>query len=107
MRNQMKYPLKKATIGIILSAGLLVGTLDILSAFVDYYIATRKNPLAVLTYIASGAFGDSALSGGAGMMITGLFFYYFISFFFSVFFFLLYSRISFFPVKKVLTGICY
>ncbi len=107
MRSQMKYPLKKATPGIILSAGLIVGTLDILSAFVDYYIATRKNPLAVLPYIASGAFGDSALSGGAGMMITGLFFHYIIAFSFTVFFFWLYARIPFLPVNRILTGIGY
>ncbi len=107
MRDHMKYPLKKATIGIILSAGLLVGTLDILSAFVDYYITTGKNPLAVLNYIASGAFGESALSGGAGMMITGLFFHYVIAFSFTVFFFWLYPRVSFFPVNRILTGIGY
>jgi len=107
MPSQMKYPLKKATFGIILSAGLLVGTLDILSAFVDYYIGTGKNPFGVLKYIASGAFGDSALSGGACMMITGLFFHYIIAFSFTVFFFWLYPRVPFLAVNRILTGIGY
>jgi hypothetical protein len=107
MLSQVKYPLKKATAGIILSTGLIVGTLDIVSAFVDYYIATGKNPLAVLPYIASGAFGDSALSGGAGMMIAGLFFHYIIAYSFTIFFFWLYPRASFFSINRILTGIGY
>jgi hypothetical protein len=106
MKSQLKYPLGKATMRIIVFSWLIVGTLDILSAFVDYYIATRKNPLAVLTYISSGAFGESALSGGAGMMVAGLFFPSFLSFFFPVFFFFFSTKVAFF-LNRVLTGIVY
>ena len=91
----------------ILLAGLLVGTLDILSAFVDYYIATGKNPLIVLTFIAGGAFGKSAFSGGAGMMIMGLLFHYFIAYSFTLFFFWLYPRLAGLSKNRIIIAIAY
>ena len=98
----VKFPLK-----IILLSWLLVGTLDILSAFVDYYIATGKNPLAILSYIASGVFGKSALGGGAGIMLAGLLLHYFIACCFTLFFFWLYAKTNLLAVNRVLTGIAY
>jgi hypothetical protein len=100
-------PGKKMTAQIIVTAGLLVGTLDILSAFVDYYIGTGKNPLNVLPYIASGIFGKAALPGGAGMMVAGLLLHYLIAFLFTIFFFWLYSKINILSANCILTGILY
>ncbi len=92
----------------ILLTGLLVGTLDILSAFVDYFINTGKNPLAVLTFVASGAFGTSAVGGGAGIMIMGLLFHYFFAFAFTIIFFMLYSRNrNQFSKSRIVTGVLY
>jgi len=92
----------------IFLSGLLVGTLDISSAFVDYYIATGKNPLFILNYIASGLFGKSVMTtGGAGMMITGLLLHYFIAFSFTVFFFWLCSHTRLITVNWMLRGIGY
>ena len=88
-------------------SGLLVGTLDILSAFTDYYIASGKNPLLILPYIASGAFGKPALSGGAGMMLMGLLFHYIIAFSFTLFFFWLCSRTHILPGNWLLRGVVY
>ena len=92
---------------LILLTGLLVGTLDILSAFVNYYLATGNNPLFVLKYIASGAFGEPALKGGAAMIITGFIFHYFFAFFFTILFFWLYGRVVFLRKNKILTGVVY
>ncbi|MEP6584520.1 MAG: hypothetical protein ABJA90_09645 [Ginsengibacter sp.] len=92
---------------VILLAGLLVGTLDILSAFVDYYFTTGKNPLLVLNYVASGALGQAALTGGAGTMLLGLLFHYLFALFFTVFFFWLYSRLDFLSRNRIITGIGY
>ncbi len=107
MREQFGPLEKKSSTGLILSAGFLVGTLDILSAFVDYYIATGNNPLFVLKYIASGAFGESAFTGGSGMMLIGLVFHYCFAFFFTILFFWLYPRIDFLSRNKIITGIVY
>lgn len=65
----------------IIKAGLIVGTLDILSAFIYYFIKTgQKNVFNVLKYIASGIFGKETSSGGSSMIIAGLVLHYIIAF---------------------------
>lgn len=91
----------------ILFAGITAGTLDILTGFVHYYIKTGKNPVWVLKYIASGAFGITALSGGTAVAVWGLVFHYMIAFSFTLFFFLIYPRLKFLSVNKWLTAVGY
>jgi hypothetical protein len=92
----------------ILKAGVVVGTLDILSAFIQYFITTGdKNVFTVLKYIASAIFGKEAYSGGIMMIIAGLFFHYIIAFLFTFFFFWLYPKTDLFPKNKILTGVVY
>jgi len=92
----------------IFQSGLLVGTLDILSAFVDYYASTGKNPLTILNYIASGIFGKSVIAtGGTGTMLAGLLLHYFIAFSFTVFFFWLCSSTKWLFVNWILRGFVY
>jgi hypothetical protein len=55
----------------ILIATLVAGTLDILSAFVFAGMA-GMGPAAVLTYVASGPFGDGVRSGGPHWAAVGL-----------------------------------
>jgi hypothetical protein len=52
-------------------AALLAGTLDIISAFVFAGMA-GMTPGGVLTYVASGPFGDAVRNGGAGWAAAGL-----------------------------------
>lgn len=91
----------------ILAIGLLVGSLDILSAFADYSIATGRNPTRVLKYIASGIFGKKALTDGASMIATGLLFHFIIAFSFTIFFFWIYPKINILSKNRILTGIAY
>lgn len=91
----------------ILLAGLLVGTLDILSAFVDYYIASGKGPEGLLRYIASGVFGMEAFTGPGLMAFWGLFFHYVIAYSLTVFFFWIYPKSKFMPAHPILTGILF
>jgi hypothetical protein len=91
----------------ILFAGVTAGTLDILTAFVHYYLKTGKNPVGILKYVASGAFGSTALSGGTAVAVWGLVFHYMIAFSFTLFFFLLYPRLKFLSVNKWLTAVGY
>jgi hypothetical protein len=55
----------------ILIATLVAGTLDILSAFVFAGMA-GMSPQGVLTYVASGPFGDGVRGGGALWAAAGL-----------------------------------
>jgi len=92
---------------IICLAGLLVGTLDILAALTDYYIATHKDPTGVLRFIASGILGKTAFSGGTGTAILGLALHYIIAFIFTSFFFGIYPKIKWLAKNRVITGIVY
>ncbi len=92
----------------IIKAGLIVGTLDILSAFIYYFIKTGdKNVFTVLKYVASGIFGKEAFSGSNMMIIAGLVLHYSIAFAFTIFFFLLFPKIKAFSKNRILTGILY
>lgn len=92
---------------VIIKAGLLAGTLDISAACVQYYMKTGNNPDYVLKYVASGAFGKDAFTGGIAMSMAGLFFHYLIAFSFTLLFFFLYRRLAFLSVNKVVTAILY
>lgn len=98
----MKYSARK-----ILSAGLLVGTLDITAACLQYYIKTGKGPSGVLKFVASGWFGQKALEGGNAMIAAGLAFHYLIALSVAIFFFI--TAGFWFSVfkNKWLTGMAY
>jgi uncharacterized membrane protein YagU involved in acid resistance len=90
---------------VILLAGFLVGTLDILLALIIAYAKNGVTPDKVLRYISSGAFGKLAYSGGGKMILAGLFFHYLIANSFTVLFFSLYEKMNFRSVNKILLGI--
>jgi uncharacterized membrane protein YagU involved in acid resistance len=90
-----------------LKAGFLVGTLDISAAFLYYYTKTGKNPLRVLTFIASGIFGKAAFAGGSEMLLAGLALHYIIALTLTFFFFWLLSRLEGLRKVNLLVGIVY
>ena len=100
-------PTKKRLLTVILLSGLLAGTLDIVAAFIHYYINYNKNPLRVLLFIASGVFGKSAYTGGNAMYVAGAVFHYLIAYSFTVVFFLFYPLISKLRFNRVVTGIVF
>ncbi len=91
----------------IITAGLLVGTLDISAALIRYYAKTGKNPMTVPKYIASAVFGEEAFAGGNSMIIWGFLFHYLIAVSFTIFFFFLYRNLRLLSYNPVLTGIVY
>ena len=92
-----------------MKAGLLVGTLDILSAFTYYYIKTHQTHfLDVFKFIASGVVGkETAYSGGTEMILLGVVLHYTIALAFAAFFFYLYPRVNVLHKNVVLVGIGY
>jgi hypothetical protein len=91
----------------IITAGLVVGTLDISAACTHYYIVTGKSPVNVLKFVASGFFGNEAFSGGTSMALAGLAFHYLIAFSFATLFMLLYPKLGFLSKHTIVTGILY
>ncbi len=95
-------------ISTLIKAGLIVGTLDILSAFLYYFIRTGdKNVFIVLKAVASGLFGKKAFSGGNEMMIAGLILHFIIAFAFTIFFFWLFPKIKPLLKNNILVGLVY
>ncbi|MEN9685026.1 MAG: hypothetical protein RLZZ28_812 [Bacteroidota bacterium] len=90
-----------------LLAGLLVGTLDITAASIQYFIKTGKNPSGVLRYVASGAFGSDAFTGGNAMLVWGLVFHFMIALCFSFLFFWLTARLPALLNYKIATACVY
>jgi len=71
----------------ILWIGFLVGTLDGLAALLLNY---NVGPAPIFRFIAKGAFGQDAITGGSEMVIAGIVFHYFISYLFTTAFYILY-----------------
>jgi hypothetical protein len=92
----------------ILISGILVGSLDILSAFLFVFIKTGKPQVFnILKFIASGIFGKAASTGGRKMILAGLILHYLIAFLFTVFFFWLYPRMQILSKNRWASGIIY
>lgn len=90
-----------------LKSGLIVGLLDGTAACVNAYMQRRVSPLAVFRYVASGAFGRDALTGGWDMVTWGLSFHFFIAFSWTLLFYVLYPRVKVLQSNKVYVGISY
>lgn len=64
----------------VLFGTLVVGTLDILDAFLFNWFRSGVRPGRILQFIASGVLGREAFEGGAATEALGLFLHYFIAF---------------------------
>ena len=71
-------PLSPAFQTIVLG-GTVAGVLDAIDGVVAYGFL-GLNPVQVLQYIASGAFGSAAFQGGLAMAAAGALFHFFIAF---------------------------
>lgn len=92
----------------VLLAGFITGTLDILSAFVYFSIASHGQPVSkILVFVSSGVFGKEAFSAGPAMMWWGLLFHYIIALIWSFVFFTLYPKIKMLHKHPVATGLAY
>jgi len=94
-------------LSLIITAGLLAGTLDILSAFTYFFIKTGKNPLNVLVYVSKVALGEKAFAGNTMQQISGLLVHFAIAFGWTILFFILYPRIKWLQINKFITAIVY
>jgi hypothetical protein len=99
--------MKKSFLACALIAGMITGSLDISAAFIQYFIRTQKNPVAVLPYIASGVFGKEAFNGQTIMIWCGLIFHFIAAIIFAIFFFWLSKMFPSMLKIKLLTGILY
>jgi hypothetical protein len=65
----------------IVSGGLVIGVLDLLDAFVFFWLRSGAGPMGILYSIAAGAVGrDAARTGGARTAALGLVLHFLIAF---------------------------
>lgn len=91
---------------LFIKAWLLVGVLDILAAFLSFYISTGKSPLIVLKFIASALLGSAAYSA-SGSIWVGLLLHFAVAFLFALFFFIAYKPLKLYKLQWVVLGIVY
>jgi hypothetical protein len=90
----------------ILSAWLVVGTLDLFAAIIQTLI-NNGSVEKLLQFIASGVFGSEAFSGGLTTAVYGAIFHYAIAFGWTLLFFLVYPALKLAQQNRVLTGLVY
>ena len=88
-------------------SGLLVGSLDIIAAIVNFYIKTGKDPQIVLKYIAIALVGKEAFAGGIAMSALGLVLHFLVAFIWTMFFFWIFPKLRFLSFNRILTAILY
>jgi hypothetical protein len=91
---------------IILRAGLVSGTLDIMDALV-YFGFRGARPIAILQSIASGLLGRAAFQGGVGTAILGALLHFFIAFTASAIFYFAARQLTFLRRHAVIWGVLY
>lgn len=85
--------MKNSLLSAIAWAGLLAGTLDILAACGNFSIQTGRDPIIVLRFVASGAVGPDAMTGGWPMALLGLIIHFVIAYSWTILFFLIYTKL--------------
>jgi len=83
---------------------LIAGTLD---ALVAIFILAKGQFTLLFQSIASAAFGNTAFSGGIGMVCWGIAFHYFIAGCFTAFYFIIYPYLAFLKKSIILNSVLY
>ncbi len=92
---------------VILLGGLIAGTLDITAAFVSAWLRSGTTPFTVLQFVASGALGRSAFTGGYKTALAGLAFHFLIATTAAAVFYLASRKFSFLLKWPVPIGLLY
>lgn len=98
--------MKKFILTVAVTA-LMAGTLDIAAAMLNVYLSTGRDPIIVLHFIASGALGREAFSGGLLTAVYGLNFHFAIAGSWTALYFFLYPRVAFLSRNKYVSGLLY
>ena len=100
-------PARLSAARAILYGTLVVGTLDIVDAFVFFGLRSGTSPVRILQSIASGWFGRAAFTGGARAAALGAITHYFIAFGIVVTYFVVSRRVDVLTRHPIACGIVY
>ncbi len=102
-----EHPVRTTLIGSIAIGTAAVFLLDATDGVIYFAVTAHRNPIQVLQYIASGAFGSAAFDGGLVTAFAGLVFHFVISLAVVFAFALLYSRLRIVREHAIVTGLMY
>lgn len=90
-----------------IKSGLVVGILDAIAASVNAYVANGITPDRVFRFVASGALGQDAYTGGISMVYLGLAFHFAIAMGWTILFFFVFFKLAPLQMNKIVLGIIY
>ncbi|MFM9839916.1 MAG: hypothetical protein ACKVOQ_16740 [Cyclobacteriaceae bacterium] len=91
----------------VLKSGLIVGAFDAVAASLQAYIMRGITPDKVFTFVASGAFGQSAYEGGSIMALIGLVFHFIIAIGWTFIFYVAFPKLTILQSNKFFVGMAY
>jgi uncharacterized membrane protein YagU involved in acid resistance len=92
----------------ILTAGLVAGSFDLLTAILVYSVAMEKTTdRKLLEGIGKAAFGSNTFQDDTSLALSGVAVHFFIAFTFTIFYFFIFPHISFLRKQKILSGLLY
>ncbi len=91
----------------ILGAGAIVGAMDAVAASVYAYVLRGGTPASVFRYVASGVFGQPALSAGGGMAALGLMFHFIVAIGWTGLYFVLAPKLRGWSGNMIANGVIY
>jgi uncharacterized membrane protein YagU involved in acid resistance len=92
----------------ILSAGLVAGSFDLLTAILVYSVAMeRTTDRKLLQGIGKAAFGSNTFPDETSLALSGVAVHFFIAFSFAIFYFFIFPHIAFLRKRKTLSGLLY
>lgn len=94
-------------IPLILTAGLIAGTLDITGACVVSWLRAGVAPVRVLQSVASGVYGSASFSGGTKTAALGLIFHFIIATTAAAVYYFASRRLPFLIERPISAGISY
>lgn len=99
---------RSSAIQTILSAGLVAGSFDLLTAILVYSVAMeRTTDRKLLQGIGKAAFGSNTFQDETSLALSGVAVHFFIAFSFAIFYFFIFPHISFLRKQKLLSGLLY
>lgn len=92
---------------LILTAGLIAGTLDIIAACLVAWLRAGVTPVRVLQSVASGVYGSASFSGGRKSAALGLVFHFIIATTAAAVYYLASRRLRFLIERPIIAGTSY
>lgn len=99
---------RPSAIQTILTAGLVAGCFDLLTAILVYSVAMqRTTDIKLLQGIGRAAFGSNSFQDETSLALSGVAVHFFIAFCFAIFYFFIFPYVAFFRRQRIISGLLY